>query len=304
MARIVVLGASSTDMNIRFPRLPRPGQTLLGGEFFTGPGGKGANQAVAAARAGGEVVFLTAFGDDGFGKALMEHNRAEGIDITFAKTVANSASGVALIFVDQDGENLIGVAGGANSHLLPEDIDSLPDEVFAKEGVFLASLEVPIATVARGLERAKQAGMITLVNPAPADRRLVEIGAMPFIDIITPNQSEAETLTGLKADDESNLAPLVQALQGLMVKQVVVTLGSKGCLVVDGTHTKRIPAHPVKVVDTVGAGDAFNGALAVALAEGRSLLEAAQWAGKAGAIAVTQPGAQGALPRRKEIDSF
>jgi ribokinase len=304
MARVVVLGASTTDMNIRFPHLPKPGQTLIGGEFFTGPGGKGANQAVAARRAGGDVLFLTAFGDDAFGRAIAKHDREEGVDVSHAKTVAGSPSGIALIFVSDTGENLIGVAMGANAHLTPEDIDHLAPEVFGQGGVLLASLEVPIATVARAIDRAKHAGMTVIVNPAPADKRLVELGAMPHIDVLTPNQSEAETLAGFSIENDADLPRLAGALRDLGVKRVVVTLGSQGCLVVDGSTIDSIPAHPVKVVDTVGAGDAFNGALAVALAEGRSLSAAARWAVRAGAIAVTKAGAQGALPTRAEIDSL
>lgn len=305
MPRVVVLGASTTDMNMRFPRLPRPGQTLLGGDFFTGPGGKGANQAVAARRAGGEVVFLTAFGDDAFGKSIAEHDRAEGIDLSFAKVVRGVASGVALIFVADDGENLIGVAMGANAHLLPADIDALPSSVFEQGGVFLASLEVPVETVARGVERAKHGGMTVVVNPAPADRRLVDLGVMPLIDVLTPNRSESETLAGLADGSEASLDALTKALRSLGVKALVLTLGGEGCLVVESSgEPKRIAARTVSVVDTVGAGDAFSGALAVALAEGRTLDEAAAWASAAGAIAVTKPGAQGALPTRFEIDRF
>jgi ribokinase len=304
MPRVVVLGASTTDMNLRFPTLPRPGQTLLGGDFFTGPGGKGANQAVASARAGAEVVFLTAFGDDDFGRAVRDHDRAEGIDLAHAKVVAGQPTGVALIFVADDGENLIGVAMGANAHLLPEDIDALPDEVFQSGGVFLASLEVPIETVVRAVRRARRAGMMVVVNPAPADLQLARLGALSEVDILTPNCSEAETLTGhrlAEGDDPSSLiAPLLESGVG----SVVLTLGGAGCLVADAAGTTHLPAHAVRVVDTVGAGDAFNGALAAALAEGRPVREAAAWATRAGAIAVTKPGAQGALPTRAEIDAL
>lgn len=295
MGRVVVLGASTTDMNIRLPHLPRPGQTLLGGEFFTGPGGKGANQAVAARRAGAEVTFLTAFGDDIFAESIRRHDMEEGIDIRHAKTVPGAASGVALIFVADDGENLIGVAMGANAQLLPEDIDRLPVEVFDPAAVLLASLEVPIETVARAVARAKAAGMTVVVNPAPGDRRLAELGVLPLIDVLTPNESEAEVLTGVHNDP-------AEALRAEGVASVVVTLGGDGCLVVDASGRTKLPAHQVEVVDTVGAGDAFSGALAVALSEGRSLRDAAAWASAAAAIAVTRPGAQGALPMRDAID--
>ncbi len=299
MGRVVVLGASTTDMNIRLPRLPTPGQTLLGGTFFTGPGGKGANQAVAARRAGGDVVFLTAFGDDVFGDQVRRHDEAEGIDLRHAKTVAGEPTGVALIFVADDGENLIGVAMGANSRLGPDDIEALPDSVFNGGGVLLASLEVPVETVARAVERAHKAGMLVVVNPAPGDRRLADLGVLPMIDVLTPNETEATVMSG-----DARYDPMAAAgsLRDEGVKAVVVTLGGEGCLIVTSEGSTRIAAHRVEVVDTVGAGDAFNGALAVALAEGRPLADAVRWATAAGAIAVTKPGAQGALPTRDAID--
>lgn len=298
MGRVVVLGASTTDMNMRLPRLPRSGQTLLG-DFFAGPGGKGANQAIAARRAGAEVVFLTAFGDDAFAGPIRRHDEQEGIDLRHAKTVPGAASGVAMIFVADDGENLIGIAMGANAHLTPDDIDALPDDVFDPRGVLLASLEVPIETVVRAVERAHASGMTVVVNPAPGDRRLAELGALPRIDVLTPNESEAEVLTGYHLDDPAAAA---DALRAEGVKAVVITLGGDGCLVVDDDGPTAIPARKVEVVDTVGAGDAFSAALAVALAEGRSLRDAASWAVAAAAIAVTKPGAQGALPTREAID--
>jgi len=299
MGRVVVLGASTTDMNIRVPVLPVPGETRLGGAFSTGPGGKGANQAVAARRAGAEVVFLTAFGDDPFAEPLRRHDRDEGIDLRHARTVAGAATGVALIFVADDGENLIGVAMGANAALAPDDIDALPNSVFDPAGVLLASLEVPIETVARAVRRAKGAGMTVVVNPAPGDRRLVDLGVLPLIDVLTPNRGEADVLTGRRIADPVASA---EALRAEGAEAVVITLGGDGCLVVDGSGATAIPPHRVEVVDTVGAGDAFSGALAAALAEGQPLVEAARWATAAGAIAVTRPGAQGALPTRDAID--
>jgi ribokinase len=301
MGRVVVLGASTTDMNIRLPSLPKPGQTLLGGEFFTGPGGKGANQAVAARRAGAEVVLLTAFGDDSFGDSIRRHDEAEGIDLRYAKTVPGLASGVALIFVADEGENLIGVAMGANARLMPADIDALPDALFDPSGVLLASLEVPIETVASAVRRAKRSGMTVVVNPAPGDRRLVDLGLLPLIDVMTPNESEAEVLTGRHSTDPRAAA---EALRAGGVKAVVITLGGAGCLVVDDRGASTIPAYGVEVVDTVGAGDAFSAALAVGLSEGCPLREAAAWASAAAAIAVTKPGAQGALPHRSEIEQL
>ncbi len=302
MPRVVVLGSSGYDLTIRLPRLPRPGETLLGGAFQTGPGGKGANAAVAARRAGAEVVFLTAFGDDDFGRQLIEHDRAEGLDLSHAKTVVGLSNQVALIFVGGEGENLIGVAPGASDHLTPEDIDALPDTLFRAGDVFLACLEVPRATVARGLARATRAGMTTLLNPAPADPAILAEEILNCVGVLTPNQDEALVLTGVDVATLDDAERAARALRDRGARDVIVTLGAAGALVVAGQTVRYVATPEVEAVDTVGAGDAFNGALAVALAEGRTLVEAAAWACVAGALAVTQPGAQGGLPSRVEID--
>jgi ribokinase len=304
MARVIVLGSSGFDLTVRLPRLPQPGETLLGGELHTGPGGKGANQAIAARRAGAEVVFLTAFGDDDFGRRIREHDLREGLDLSHATVVAGVANQVALIFVGHAGENLIGVAPGASAAHGADAIDALPEALFAPGAVFLASLEVPLATVACGLARAKAAGMVTVLNPAPADRGILEGRLLAHVDVLTPNQEEARALTGLPADTPEGAALAAQALRQRGARSVVVTLGAQGCLVIGKDAKALVPGCRVEVVDTVGAGDAFNGVLAVALAEGRPLDEAAAWACAAGALAVTRPGAQGALPRRAEIEEL
>ena len=185
-------------MTLRLPRLPSPGQTILGGPFLIGPGGKGANQAVAARRAGADVVFLTAVGDDLLGRQDLERYQGEGIDVSHARIVLGFASGVALIFVDEAGANMIGVAPGANARLTPDDIDRLPESVFDDSGVFLASLEVPLETVVRALHRALMAGMITVLNPAPVDDALVQVGSinLSLVDVLTPNHDESTGLMG------------------------------------------------------------------------------------------------------------
>lgn len=302
MPRVVVLGSSGYDLTIRLPRLPRPGETLLGGELQRGPGGKGANAAVAARRAGADVIFLTAFGDDEFGRQVREHDRAEGIDLRHARLVEGSANQVALIFVGDDGANLIGVAPGASARLSPDDIDRLPVEVFELSFAFLACLEVPLATVIRGLRRARDAGLTTILNPAPADLAIKSREVLGLVDVLTPNQEELLLLTGSGIVDVRRVASAARTLRDLGAGAVVVTLGEQGCLVVDGREASLIPARRVDAVDTVGAGDAFNGALAVALAEGRPLVPAAAWACAAATLAVTRPGARGALPDRAEID--
>ena len=307
MARVVVLGSSNTDLILRLPQLPAPGQTLLGGPFLTGPGGKGANQAVAARRAGAEVLFLTAVGDDLLGRQALERYQREGIDIVCAKIVPGFASGVAFIFVDDTGENMIGVAPGANARLTPDDIDRLPNPVFEDGGVFLASLEVPLETVVRALRRARGAGMLTILNPAPSLTGLAEgeAGIVSPVDVLTPNREEAAWLTGLSL--ETPVAARAAACRLREVfgsRDIIITRGAKGCLVMTEDTMVVVPAYPVTALDTVGAGDAFNGALAVALAEKRPLVGAAAWACAAGALAVTKPGAQGASPSRAEIDAL
>jgi ribokinase len=307
MPRVVVFGSSNTDMTVRVPRLPAPGQTILGSTFSISPGGKGANQAVAARRAGAEVVFVTAVGDDDLGKQALELYQREGIDVSHVRIVAGTSSGVALIFVGEDGENMIGVASGANLRLSPADVDGLPGSLFRAGDVLLASLEIPVATAIRALRRGFEAGMVTILNPAPAPV-LSEPAARELVSaalIITPNRVEALALAGWMAEPgaEPDSPACGLRLKELGPAAVVITLGSRGCQVID-QEPRLIPAPQVEAVDTVGAGDAFNGALAVALAEGRALVEAARWANAAAALAVTQPGAQSALPLRDAIDKL
>ncbi len=304
MGRVVVIGASMTDMNLRLAHLPAAGQTLIGSDFFIAPGGKGANQAIAARRAGAEVAFLSAVGDDEFSRKVLEHDRAEGLDVSHMKVVPGATSGVAMIFVGDDGENLIGVAMNANSHLKADDIDRLPAELFRKGDVLLASLEVPLDAVARAIDRAADAGMTVVLNPAPAALAIIDLGVLPKVDVITPNRSEAGVLTGRTVESRDQAIHAARSLIAMGVKTVVLTLGGEGALIVEEAGETPISPFKVPVVDTVGAGDAFNGALAVALGEGRSLAEAARWAAAAAAIAVTKPGAQGALPTRAEIDAL
>jgi ribokinase len=305
MPRVVVLGSSGYDLTIRLPRLPRPGETLLGGDLLRGPGGKGANAAIAARRAGAEVTFLTAFGDDDFGRLLIDHDRAEGLDLRFARTVPGSSNQVALIFVGGDGSNLIGVAPGASASLGPEDIDALPDEAFHAGGVLLACLEVPVPTVLRGLARAKACGMTTILNPAPADLAILEGDLLRHVDYLTPNQEEAAVLAGLPASSVEQAIEAARVLRDRGDCGLILTMGDRGCLVLGREWGQNlVPAPAVEAVDTVGAGDAFNGALAVAMAEGRPLLDAAVFASAAGSLAVTKPGAQGALATRPEIDQL
>jgi ribokinase len=287
--------------------LPAPGQTILGSTFCTTPGGKGANQAVAARRAGADVVFVTAVGNDDLGKQALEAYRREGIDVGHVRTIDAVASGVAMIFVGDDGENMIGVAPGANQRLSPDDVDHLPASLFRKDDVLLVSLEIPVETAVRALQRGLGAGMYTILNPAPAPA-LAEPEVRELLSAaiaITPNRLEALTLAGL--DEKAGIEPDWSAcgcrLKTLGPAAVIITLGSRGCQVV-AAKSWFVNAPRVEAIDTVGAGDAFNGALAAALAEARDLATAVALASAAAALAVTQPGAQSALPFRAAIDQL
>jgi ribokinase len=303
MPRVVVLGSSNTDMNVRLPQLPRPGETRLGGAFAMGPGGKGANQAVAARRAGAEVRFVAAVGDDSLGQQALQHYQQEGLKTEYVRTVSGTPSGVALIFIAEDGENLIGVAPGANAALTSRDIDLLPDSVFDPSAVLLVSLEVPLHVVARMVERASTRGMKVILNPAPAEPIA---SAMDFpwsaVTVLTPNRTEAETMLGRAIQTATDLADAGPCFFDRGVGQVIITLGSSGCWVATRDEARHLPPYRVRAVDTVAAGDAFNGVLAVMLAEGFSLFDAAGVANAAAALAVTRPGAQESLPRWEEID--
>ncbi|NUQ62687.1 MAG: ribokinase [Pirellulales bacterium] len=301
---ILVLGSVNTDLVVLGPRLPAPGETVLGGRFYQAHGGKGANQAVAAARAAaGPVMLIGAVGDDAFGRHALDHFRREALDCRFVNTVPGEATGVALILVDSNGENMISVASGANLRLTPADVDAVPDEVFRAARVFLTCLESPLDTVARGLARAKAAGLKTILNPAPAHEDLHHADILRHVDILTPNEGEASALTGVARSDPSGIEAAARRLQAMGCRDCVITLGPRGCMLVS-QDAVAVEGHRVEAVDTTAAGDAFNGALAVAISEGRTLLEAVRWATRAAAIAVTRPGAQPSLPTRAEIDAF
>ncbi|HVX15796.1 MAG TPA: ribokinase [Pirellulales bacterium] len=299
--RIIAVGSVNTDLVIRVPRLPRPGETVLGGEFLQAAGGKGANQAVAAARASRDpVAFVAAVGDDPFGQQSLKQLAAENLDLRGVRIIPGVASGVAQIVVDAKGENAIAVAPGANAALRPADLDALPEGFWTGAAVLVVCLEIPLDTVAHALERAKRAGLITVLNPAPAGALRERLELLELVDVLTPNELEAAELIGESSDDPSAAAA---RLRQLGARDCIVTLGAAGCLVA-GDRVERCPAMKVRVVDTTAAGDAFTGALAVALAEGRNLADAARFANRAAALAVTRAGAQPSLPSRAEIESL
>ena len=298
MARIVVVGSSNTDMILKLDRIPRPGETILGGEFVTAAGGKGANQAVAAARAGGSVTFVARVGQDMFGEQAIAGLIENGVNVDHVQ-FDSSPSGVALIFVGEDAENSIGVASGANANVSPADVRKAK-HAFAAADVVIMQLETPLDTVHAAAELADGAGALVILNPAPAQPLPDKL--LKKISILTPNETEAELLTGIQVDNEDTCNRAADSLLRKGVQTVIITLGSRGAFVATSTSRQHVPGFEVKQVDTTAAGDAFNGALAVALAEGMSMFDAVCFANAAGAMAVTRMGAQPSAPNRDEID--
>lgn len=298
MKKIFVLGSTNTDMVIADRKLPAPGETISGGKFMMNPGGKGANQAVAVARLAakrGECVFVAKVGDDLFGRDAAARFRAEGIDARLVVDRRNP-SGTALILVDAKGQNVISVALGANGTMSPADVKPRLKDIKGAAAL-LMQLETPIPTVLAAAKAAKAAGVMVVLNPAPAAKLPKEL--YPLIDWITPNETEAELLTGVKVKDAKSAQLAVDALKRKGVKNVAITMGAKG--VYCGNCRRLYPAKKVKAVDCVAAGDTFNGAFVVALAEGKSCRDAIAFAQKASAISVTRPGAQSSVPRRREV---
>ena len=298
MKRIVVLGSTNTDMVVKAARIPAPGETILGGRFLMNPGGKGANQAVAAARLGGDVTFVAKVGDDLFGREAKALFKKEGIRTEHVLTDASEPSGVALIMVDAKGENCISVASGANGTLRPADLETARSEI-EQAGVVLMQLETPIDTVLCAAQWAAAKGVTVILNPAPACALPAEL--MGCISLITPNESEAELLTGVKVTDEATAQAAAAALCAKGIGRVVITMGAQGAYVYESGRGMFVPAFPVQAVDTTAAGDVFNGALAVALTEELPLAEAVRFAAKAASISVTRMGAQASAPRREEL---
>jgi ribokinase len=296
---IFVIGSSNTDMVIKADHLPQPGETILGGIFFMNPGGKGANQAVAAARLNGNVTFICKTGNDIFGKQSIQLFEAEGINTRFILSDDKNPSGVALITVDKNAENCIAVASGANATLTPKDIEKATAEI-AGAAIVLMQLEIPVDTVNWVAAFAAANNVKVILNPAPA----CELPEAFFKNtaIITPNKSEAEMLSGINIKDMDSAIQAANIIKQKGVATVIITLGDKGALVVTDTITEMITAPFVEAVDTTAAGDVFNGALAVAIAEGLPVLDAVTFACKAASISVTRMGAQASSPYRNEID--
>ena len=299
LSRVLVVGSSNTDMIVRANRLPLPGETVLGGDLTTAAGGKGANQAVAAARLGAPVTFVARVGGDMFGQQTLTAFRREGLDLTYLQQDAGTPSGVALIVVGPGGQNIIAVAPGANRNLAAADVAAAQPAI-AQARVMLLQLEIPQSTVLAAALAGRAAGLIVVLNPAPAD--VLPAALYESVDILTPNEHEAALLTGL-APEQTEAAAAALLARGVGV--VIVTLGEAGVLVAQrGQPAWRSPAFRVQPLDTTAAGDAFNGGLAAALARGDTLAAAVRYAQAAAAISVTRAGAQPSLPTAREVDDF
>ena len=298
MPKVVVIGSANTDLTVRLERLPQLGETVSGGEFYTSFGGKGANQAVAAHKAGAEVRFLAKLGRDQNGDAIIKNLETLGLTSEVMFRDESRHSGVALIMVDRMGNNAIAVAPGSNWNLTQEDIRRAEPHISWGQ-VLLVQLEIPLPTVVEALRLAKAHGLVTILNPAPARPLPAEVLSLP--DILTPNEMEVETLTGVKADSVVEAKQAGKELLEFGAKQVIVTLGRDGSCWVRKDGAQIFPSFPAEAVDSTAAGDAFNGALACAIAEGRPIQEAIRLGSAAGAIAVTRKGAQDSLPTREEM---
>lgn len=296
--RILIVGSSNTDMVIKTHSFPAPGETILGGRFLMNAGGKGANQAVAAARMAGLVTFVGKIGNDIFGKQAVRQLKEEGINVDFVVTDTDNPSGVALITVDNKGENSIVVAPGSNGTLSTLDFDNAMAS-FDEADYVLMQLEIPIPTVEYIAQLAALKQKKVILNPAPAAKLSDEL--LKNLYIITPNETEAELLTGIKVVDEPSALRAATFLHDKGVEMVVITMGSAGALVLANGQHQIIPAARVVAVDTTAAGDTFNGALVVALSEGKTIQQSVAFANKAAAISVTRVGAQASVPFRQEI---
>lgn len=299
--RILVIGSSNTDMVVTTDHLPAPGETLLGNSFFMSGGGKGANQAVAAARLGASVSLICKVGDDVFGRQAMNLFAKEGIDISQVLTDPVHPSGVALITVDARGENCIAVAPGANACLLPGDLTEAGRPI-AECDIVLMQLEIPLETVAYLSELAFRMGKRVILNPAPACPLSGEI--LRYISLITPNETEAALISGVSITDGESAREAARKIAGMGIPEVIITRGGKGVLILSGGCFVDIPAFPVEVLDTTAAGDVFNGALALAVAGGLGLSDAARFGAAAAALSVTRKGAQTSAPYLHELDEL
>ena len=299
--KIVIVGSSNTDLTVRVPHFPLPGETLMGTDFMTAQGGKGANQAVAVARLGGQAVFVARLGDDAFGKATLPLLQAEGMDTSHVLLTPGASSGVALIPVDSKGENNIIVASGANALLSPEDVEAAQADI-QSAAILLMQLETPMPTLLRAAQIAHEAGVKVVLNPAPFPPEGVPAELLKLCTLVIPNETEAATMTGVEITDDASALQAIQKMQKMGVQNAIITLGKRGaCTINEQGEFKRIDAFKVQAVDTVAAGDTFCGALCVALCKGYPVETAILIGNKASSIAVTRKGAQPSVPREEEV---
>ncbi len=295
--KILVIGSSNTDMTVKTRSMPKPGETVVGGVFTSGAGGKGANQAVAAARLGGDVSLVCKVGRDVFGDNAVKGYEAEGLDTSGVLRSAQP-SGVALITVDEKGENCIVVAPGANMDLTVDDVERSADRI-READILLLQLEIPVASVLRAAEIASEAGVCVVLNPAPYAEVPEEL--FRHVTLFIPNETELSSFSGVEVTDEASAVRACRVMMDKGVAKLIVTLGSQGSLIYDGVNPIHIDPVPVKAVDSTAAGDTYCGALCVALSEGEDLVSAANFASRAAALSVTRMGAQSSMPGREEL---
>ena len=298
---LVVLGSINADHILNLETFPTPGETVTGNQYQVAFGGKGANQAVAAGRSGANIAFIACTGDDDTGERVRKQLASDNIDIAPVSVVAGESTGVALIFVNAEGENVIGIHAGANAALTTERVEAQRGIIAGAEAL-LMQLESPVESVLAAAKIAHENHTSVVLNPAPACVLSDELLAL--VDIITPNETEAETLTGIRVENDDDAARAALALHDKGIGTVIITLGSRGVWASVNGEGRRVPGFKVKAIDTIAAGDTFNGALVTALLEGKAMDDAIRFAHAAAAIAVTRKGAQPSVPWRKEIDEF
>ena len=299
--KIVVVGSSNMDLVVKSPRIPAKGETILGGDFIMSPGGKGANQAVAAAKLGAEVFFVAKLGDDIFGRQSLSNLQKVAVRIEYIIQTNEAPSGVALITVDDAGDNVIVVAPGANLKLSPEDVKHAQSAI-TSSGAVAAQLEVPLETVEFAARLANDAGVPFILDPAPAQKLSPEL--LRMVDVLTPNETEAEILTGIEVTDEKSALVAAKDLLQRGVKAVILTMGAQGYLLATKDGAEFVPSVKVDAVDTTAAGDAFTGSLGVGLAQGKTLRDAAIFANHVAALSVTKMGAQSSMPDAEHVENF
>ncbi|MFK0371209.1 ribokinase [Enterobacter sichuanensis] len=298
---LVVLGSINADHILNLESFPTPGETVTGNQYQVAFGGKGANQAVAAGRSGANIAFIACTGDDDTGERVRKQLAGDNIDIAPVSVVAGESTGVALIFVNAEGENVIGIHAGANAALTTERVEAQRERVANAEAL-LMQLESPVESVLAAAKIAHENHTTVVLNPAPA--RVLSDELLALVDIITPNETEAEKLTGIRVENDDDAARAARALHDKGIGTVIITLGSRGVWASVNGEGRRVSGFKVKAIDTIAAGDTFNGALVTALLEGKNLDDAIRFAHAAAAIAVTRKGAQPSVPWRKEIDEF